>query len=267
MFTTWRFQCLWMLAPCALVIGAWAAEKEAAPQKSITVDLGGGVKMDLVLIPAGSFLMGSEKGERFEKPVHEVKIPKPFHMGKYEVTQEQWQAVMGSNPSDVKRPKNPVNSVSWDDCQAFLKKLDERVRRGRFTLPTEAEWEYACRAGSKTAFCFGDDEKQLAEYAWYGANCEGKAHPVGQKKPNAWGLYDMQGNVHEWCEDVFHPSYEGAASDGSAWVVRKKRDSRVMRGGAWYNYAKNCRSATRPGGRTGGGGWAYLGCRVVLRDF
>jgi formylglycine-generating enzyme required for sulfatase activity len=265
---------LWVLAACALALGAWAAEKEATPQKSIAVDLGGGVKMDLVLIPAGSFSMGSEKGEATEKPVHEVKIPKPFYMGKYEVTQEQWQAVMGNNPSHFKGPKNPVEFVSWDDCQAFLKKLNERVRRGKFTLPTEAEWEYACRAGSKTDFYFGDDDKQLDGYAWYQDNSEKKTHPVGEKRPNAWGLYDMHGNVWEWCEDAFHDGYEGAPDDGSAWVrvneeglVEQLKGRRVIRGGCWEYRPLNCRSADRRYFQAPKAWADGIGLRVVLRHF
>jgi formylglycine-generating enzyme required for sulfatase activity len=257
---------LWVLAACALAVGAWAAEKEATPQKSITVDIGGGVKMEFVLIPAGSFRMGYEKDEGDHRPVHEVKIPKPFYMGKYEVTQEQWEAVMGKNPSFFKGPKNPVDSVSWDDCQAFLKKLNERIRRGKFTLPSEAEWEYACRAGSRAEFCFGDGRKQLREYAWYEDNSEEKTHPVGEKKPNAWGLHDMHGNVWEWCEDAYHRSYEGAPADGSAWTEGGDQGLRVERGGSWERSPTECRSANRIGYRPFGEFFAD-GCRVVLRDF
>ena len=157
----------------AMVTTAWSeaakpAEPEKAPQESgaggktegtpkeLAVDLGGGVNLDLVLIPAGSFLMGDD----LWKPVHKVRITKPFYLGKYEVTQEQWEAVMGSNPSHFKGPKNPVEQVSWDDCQQFLGKLNAKAGRqgGKFALPTEAQWEYACRAGSTGKYCFGDDE-------------------------------------------------------------------------------------------------------------
>jgi len=265
MLTALRVRCLCVLAACALALGAWGAEKEGTPEKSITVDLGGGVKMDLVLIPAGSFRMGYEKDEGDHRPVHEVKIPKPFYMGKYEVTQEQWQAFMGSNPSEFKGPKNPVDAVTWNDCQAFLKKLNDRVGRGKFTLPSEAEWEYACRAGSDTEYFFGDDEKLLGEYAWYEHNSGERTHPVGEKKPNAWGLHDMHGNVCEWCEDVWQGSYQGAPSDGSAWV-KEAGGMRVRRGGAWNFSPGPCRSHVRSG-NTPGSDTNRPGLRVVLRGF
>jgi hypothetical protein len=147
-----------------------AGEKSERPPNELTVDLGGGVKMELVLMPAGSFLMGEKTEWGWgEEPVHKVRITKPFYLGKYEVTQDQWQAVTGSNPSKFKGPKNPVEQVSWHDCQTFLDKLSEKQRIAgvKFGLPTEAHWEYACRAGSTTRFCFGDDEKGLGDYAWH----------------------------------------------------------------------------------------------------
>ncbi len=178
---------------------AFSETKE--PPKKLTADLGGGVKMEMVLIPAGEFKMGSPDSDKdaltLEKPQHRVRITKPFYLGKFLVTQEQWEAVMGNNPSQFKGPKNPVEMVSWEDCQKFLGKLNAKSSSGtgKFQLPSEAQWEYACRAGSKTRYCFGDDETPLGDYAWYGKNSGNTTHPVGEKKPNAWGLYDMYGNV------------------------------------------------------------------------
>ena len=149
------------------------------PQKYLTVDLGGGVTMDFVLIRSGSFTMGSDTA------AHKVTLTKPYYLGKYEVTQEQWQQVMGSNPSNFKGAKNPVENVSWTDCQNFIAKLQEKVPGQTFRLPTEAEWEYACRAGNTGDYCYGDGEGSLAEYAWYDSNANNTTHPVGGKKPNA----------------------------------------------------------------------------------
>ena len=165
-----------------------------------------------------------------------MTITKPFYLGKYEVTQEQWEAVMGSNPSNFKGPKNPVEQVSWDDCQEFLDKLNAKAggQGGKFVLPTEAQWEYACRAGSTGKFCFGDDEKQLGEYAWYDENSDSKTHPVGEKKPNAWGLYDMHGNVWEWCQDWYGAYGAEAVDDPSGPTTGS---GRVFRGGGWNNAA------------------------------
>jgi len=214
--------------------------------------LPGGVIMEFVKIPAGEFMMGSpgglfkvEKGRYSDEgPVHRVTIPQPFWMGKYEVTQAQWQAVMGNNPSYFEGDHNSVEQVSWNDCQEFLKKVNARIANANLRLPSEAEWEYACRAGSTTRFCFGDSDSQLGDYAWYTSNSGKQTHPVGQKRPNAWGLYDMHGNVWEWCEDWYHDSYNGAPSDGSAWVS-PAGTFRVLRGGSWLDVDYYCRSASR----------------------
>ena len=152
---------------------------------------------------------------------------------------------MGNNPSHFKGATNPVERVSWNDSQDFLNKLNgQSGKRHRFTLPTEAEWEYACRAGSTTRYYFGDDESQLVEYAWRSMNSEGKSHPVGQKKPNAWGLYDMHGNVWEWCADWYDHNYY-AKSPTDDPVGPSTGSHRVFRGGSWRSFARNCRSACR----------------------
>ncbi len=151
---------------------------------------------------------------------------------------------MGSNPSQFKGATSPVESVRWDECQKFLEKLStrSRPRGGKFQLPTEAQWEYACRAGSTTRYCFGDEESGLAEYAWYDANSDKKSYPVGQKKPNAWGLYDMQGNVWEWCSD-WYAGYANSAADDPAGPASGADG--VRRGGSWGYDARRCRSACR----------------------
>jgi len=243
---------------------AFSETKE--PPKKLAVDLGKGVKLELVLIPAGEFMMGSpaldKDAKDDEKPQHRVRITKPFHLGKYPVTQEQWEAVMGSNPSDFKGPKNPVDTIRWDDCQQFLGKLNAKpaAGAGKFQLPTEAQWEYACRAGSKTRYCFGDDESKLGDYAWYLPNSGRKTHPVGEKKPNAWGLYDMHGNVFEWCQDRYDGGYY-AKSPMDDPTGPTGGSYRVDRGSCWFFAAGFCRSADRgnvgPGLRGNG-----LGFRV-----
>ena len=133
-------------------------------------------------------------------------------MGKYPVTQKQWKKVMGNNPSNFKGEDRPVESVSWEDVQEFVKKLNEKEGTDKYRLPSEAEWEYACRAGTQTRYSFGDDESKLNEYAWYDKNSGSETHPVGQKKPNSWDLYDMHGNVWEWVQDRWHDKYKGAPS-------------------------------------------------------
>jgi formylglycine-generating enzyme required for sulfatase activity len=204
----------------------------------------------MVGLPAGQFLMGSPDSDPYaqsdEKPQHQVKI-NSFAIGKYPITQAQYQAVMGTNRSHFSNnPQNPVEKVSWDDAQAFCQKLSQ-ITGKTYRLPTEAEWEYACRAGTTTRYYFGDNDNQLGDYAWYDGNSGGKTHPVGQKKPNGWGLYDMSGNVWEWCEDDWHDSYIGAPNDGSAWLDNDNRSQSVKcpRGGSWYDSPDFCRSAVR----------------------
>ena len=212
------------------------------------------IGMTLVLIPAGEFLMGSTDSDKDadpgEKPQHRVRITRPFYLGKYLVTQAQWQAVMGGNPSHFKGPENPVEMVSWNDCQVFLDKLNAKSdgRGGKFQLPTEAQWEYACRAGTTTRHYFGDEETGLGEYAWYLANSGGKTHPVGEKKPNAWGLYDMHGNVLDWCGDWYDGGYY-ASSPTDDPTGPSRGSLRVHRGGSWGSPPPGyCRSARRDWG-------------------
>ena len=190
---------------------------------------------EMVVIPPGSFEMGSNNGEDNEKPVHRVTIGKAFALGKTEVTQGQWKALMGDNPSKyINCGDNcPIEMVNWDDAQAFIRKLNEKTGK-QYRLPSETEWEYACRAGGTHAYCGSDNMDSIG---WYGglakpAGNSGKAtNPVAGKQPNAFGLYDMSGNVWEWVEDSYHENYNGAPTDGSTW--QGDEALRVPRGGSW----------------------------------
>lgn len=187
--------------------------------------------------------MGSEKGSDDEKPVHAVRVP-PFYVGRTEVTQAQWRAVMGSLP-DVGFPGDdrPVERVSWQEAKVFCRRLSE-VTGYQFRLPTEAEWEYAARGGTTTEYSFGDDPDELGRYAWFNQNSDNQTHPVAKKLPNPFGLFDVHGNVWEWCEDPWHSNYEGAPADGSAWNSGGDDTFRVLRGGSW-SCDLSLRSATR----------------------
>jgi formylglycine-generating enzyme required for sulfatase activity len=191
------------------------------------------IGMKLAWIPPGTFQMGSNDSDRDdEKPIHTVKITKGFYMGVYEVTQEQYQKVMGTNPSYFKGSNLPVEFVTWNDVVEFCKNLSQKEGK-TYRLPTEAEWEYACRAGTTTKFSFGDDESQLGDYAWYDENSGDKTHSVGEKKPNAWGLYDMHGNVWEWCQDWYGSYRSGSITDPPG---SQTGQGRVLRGGCWTPY-------------------------------
>jgi formylglycine-generating enzyme required for sulfatase activity len=221
----------------------------SAKEKELTLDLGNNVSMKLLLIPAGKSMMGSPDGEKDgltdERPQHEVTISKPFYLGVYEVTQEQYEQIMGKNPSEFKGAKYPVEAVIWEDAVEFCKKLSAKTGK-TVSLPTEAQWEYACRAGTKTRFGFGDKDEDLGDYAWWGydnGNSEKQTHPVGQKKPNAWGLYDMHGNVWEWCSDWYADSYANAKKQDPTGP--DSGELRVLRGGSWFSFPQHCRSASR----------------------
>ena len=212
--------------------------------------------IEFVWVPKGCFKMGwvaGKIGEQREKPAHKVCFDEGFWMGRYEVTQEQWQRVMGSNPSYFNEERlgrdtrnHPVENVSWYDVQEFLRKLNGEDGIDVYRLPSEAQWEYAARAGSKTLYFFGDDANQLDEYAWYDEDIKtGSTHPVGQLKPNPWGLYDMYGNVSEWCADPKHDDYIGAPTDGSVWEADGDKSARIQRGGSWNYPAYLSYSAVR----------------------
>lgn len=218
-----------------------------APEYFISPSTG----IEFVLVPAGEFEMGSptEDADQFpsECPTHNVTIRLPFYMGRSPVTQRQWKTIMGKmgkNPSHFKGETHPVEMVSWNEARKFVKKLNEKEHTDKYRLPSEAEWEYACRAGTQTSYCFGDDWSKLDEYAWNSENSDRQTHAVGQKKPNPWDLYDMHGNVWEWVQDSWHENYKGSPSDGSAWEDRNT-SYKVSRGGSWYCTAILCRSASR----------------------
>jgi formylglycine-generating enzyme required for sulfatase activity len=210
------------------------------------------IGMKLVLIPAGEFQMGAADGESGanpdEKPQHRVRITKPFYLGVCEVTQAEYVRVMGRNPSNFKGKDGllPVESVSWEEAQDFCRKLsglpDEQRASAVYRLPTEAEWEYACRAGTETAYGLVEHADKLREFAWCGEDSASQTNPVGQKKPNAWGLYDVHGNVWEWCADWYGNYLASAVEDPTGPITGSER---VHRGGAWHSSAEFCRSAKR----------------------
>lgn len=207
-----------------------------------------GIRIEFVKIPTGKFKMGSVNELPFalETPVHEARISKNFFVSKFLITQEQYEAVIDVNPAKFRHEKNlPVENVNWSEAKKFCQKLTGVS--GKFVrLPSETEWEYFCRAGSTTEYFFGDDEKLLTEYAWFELNSDEKTHPVGLKKPNNWGLFDIVGNVWEWCEDVWKNDYNDFPTDGSANVHNiEKQHRRATRGGSFAMNAFRCRSSYR----------------------
>ncbi len=260
---------------------------EPDPGDTMTVDLGGGVEMDFVWIPPGDYMRGGrlspeETAERYggraewyerEHPRHRVRLTEGFWMGKTPVTQAQWGAIMNTSLQEQRSKadfdygicgegnNHPMYYVSWNDAVEYAEKLSEQAE-GMFRLPTEAEWEYACRAGTETEFYFGDDAGDLGDYAWYRGNSSSRTHPVGQKRPNAWGLHDMHGNVREWCQDWFGEYPSGTVTDPTG---PRSGEYRVLRGGSWYGNPRYCRSANRLRG-TPGYRINFNGFRVVLDE-
>jgi len=233
----------------------------AAKQARAILDKGAianSIGMKLKFLPAGKFTMGSPSIDN--APPYQVTLSRPFYLGVHEVTQAEYQRVMGRNPSRSKGVTNPVEYVTWDEAVEFCRKLSvlpaEKAAGRVYRLPTESEWEYACRGGTTTAFSFGDDEDQLKDFAWYTSNSDNNTHPVGQKSANPWGLYDMNGNVCQWCQD-WYGDYPGGAVTDPQGLARGSR--RVVRGGSWFVVAKVCRSADR--------GWAAPSSRSVMLSF
>ncbi len=212
----------------------------------------GGANFEFVSIPSGSFSMGSPFGEgrTDEYPQHNITITKEFEIMKFEVTQYQWKSIMKNNPSLFFGMQNPVDSVSWNDCQEFIDVLNYLDSNHTYRLPTEAEWEYCCRAGSVTKYFFGNDEAKLVDYAWCRENTdtpfvdEECPHKIGLKKPNKWGLYDMYGNVLEWCSDWYDQYYYTNSSEIDP-KGPENGDRHVIRGGCWYSHSGICRSGVR----------------------
>lgn len=205
------------------------------------------IGMDFQLIEAGNFVMGTSR-YAYSQPTREVRLGDPFYIGKYEVTQAQWEAVMGSNPSQTKGDDLPVESVSWNDVQEFISILNDMEGTTKYRLPTEAEWEYTVKAGNSTSYSFGEiggkEGPFLKDYAWYQVNSDGRTHKVGEKIPNPWGIYDMHGNVAEFVQDSWVDSYSGAKEDGSA-VEKGESSLRVVRGGSYSSKENALESAYR----------------------
>jgi formylglycine-generating enzyme required for sulfatase activity len=220
--------------------------------------------VEMVLIPAGSFMMGSERAQRDARPPHLVRLA-AFYIDRYEVTQAEYEKTVGDNPSSVKQPTHPVEQANWVDAVKYCNArsrleglqpcYDEQTWQCDFgadgyRLPTEAEWEYACRAGTSSKYSYGENGATLARYAWYNLNSDGATHPVGAREPNAWGLHDMHGNVWEWCHDLYDGVYYGR-SPAEDPPGPAEGDERVLRGGGWTSAADACsvfrRDSATPG--------------------
>ena len=262
--------------------GEWITRRETIPRQNqcFTQQLSDGIELEMVKIPRGTFIMGSptteESSHDSERPQHQVTVPS-FFMGKYPITQAQWRTLarmvhlqvnrhLDPDPSWFKGDNLPVERVSWYDAVEFCDRLSQYTGK-QYRLPSEAEWEYACRAGTTTPFYFG--ETITTDLANYGRNYGQTTTDVGSFPPNAFGLYDMHGNVYEWCLDNWHDNYKGAPTDGSPWFdkndnLSQKSGSAVLRGGSWFNNPDGCRSACRNYGIAGRGSIGdYIGFRVV----
>jgi formylglycine-generating enzyme required for sulfatase activity len=228
----------------------------------------------MVFIPAGKFIMGTPESVdqlNAEGPQHEVHFANPFAIGKYEVTFDEWEACVSAGGCPGALDNNnwgsggrPVINITWDNAKLYVAWLSNLTGKS-YRLPSEAEWEYAARAGTTTIYFFGDEPTPLGEYAWYRVNSDEKTQPVGKKKPNAFGVYDVYGNVGEWVEDIWHENYSYAdvPLDGSAWLKGgESRNRRVIRGGTWFDVAGNIRSGKRRDAYSYGGTYS-IGFRVA----
>jgi formylglycine-generating enzyme required for sulfatase activity len=242
------------LAGAAPSLGSPASANLVAQDREPTPDVVKLFREEFVPIAGGKFTMGSAAGGKSEQPAHAVTIGRAFQIARYEVPQNLWQRVMGENPSRWKGVRNSVEMLSFAQAVQFCEKVTKLLREAKLIeeaqeirLPTEAEWEYAARAGTKTKYSFGDDVADLGAHAWYEGNAAGNDPPVGKLKPNAWNLYDVHGYLWEWCSDVWHDSYEGAPADGSAWTAGGDATRRVLRGGSWKDKAEALTSSFRRG--------------------
>lgn len=240
---------------CVVLLGTVAAAAESSTE---TLKLLGKFRQEFAEITPGvgafgsDFEMGRAGPAEAEGPPHRVKFAHSFAMARYEVPQNLWQAVMGANPSRWKGPRNAVEMLSYDEAVEFCRKVTEMLRDAELIrrdqivrLPSEAEWEYAARAGSTTLYSFGDEIERLDDYAWSTRNAAGNDPPVGKKRPNAWNLYDMHGYLWEWCADPWHETYNGAPIDGTPWKVGGDQERRVLRGGSWKDPAERLTSSFR----------------------
>jgi formylglycine-generating enzyme required for sulfatase activity len=268
-----------------LLICSFASSRGDAQSREILIDLPGGATLEMIWVEPGTFLMGSCDGEIGrdvnEGPQHEVRISRGFYLSKCEITQKQWEAVMDTRPWEemiyVRTGTNyPAVSISWDETQEFIATLNAAEDGSPYRLPTEAEWEYACRAGTTTRWSFGDDESLLVEYAWYYDNIwdsgERGVREVGAKKPNPWGLYDMHGNAWEWVQD-WHTTIVGIRESGSYPnslqvdpTGPRSGSHRVKRGGSFYDFARLLRSAFRDG-YSSRGKYVNIGIRLLRKEF
>jgi formylglycine-generating enzyme required for sulfatase activity len=241
-------------AACALVLAALASGEDPAPPDAKDKILRRFAGEFVTLTPgAGKFPASFRMGPEGEKSQVAIAFPRgtSFAVGRYEVTQELYEAVMGRNPSRWKGPRNSVEMVSWDEANDFCRKVTQELKKRKsiaegdvIRFPSEAEWEYACRAGTATRYSFGDDAADLKVYAWFKGNSKGEDPPVGRKKPNAWGLCDMHGYVWEWCADAWAPTLEGIPANGAPRGGTDVKE-RVLRGGSWNDEAERCTCAFR----------------------
>jgi len=269
-----------VIVTCFVLVSMLAATDTGSCQTPRKVKTKLGIEM--VLIPAGEFAMGNAQGRPDEKPVHKVKVAS-FYIDTHLVTQEQYEMLMKTNPSRWKNPKNPVEQIRWSDAVRYLNARSQAeglepcydlktwkcdFGANGYRLPTEAEWEYACRSGTKTKHFFGDDARKLGVFGWYKENAGSRPRPVGQKLPNPWGLYDIYGNVAEWCNDHYQLDYyKSSASVNPRGPASGK--TRVLRGGSWDSPASQCTNSYRDKNNPGYAdvcfGYDVYGFRAVRR--